>query len=220
MKYSHLSLLVVFLFTATSNTLADKKDGNPSKAPLTPKVYIKLLQNRRKDHSLLIQRMLQNDYSKNYKMISLALDKIFQVIKQSNQTLNEESYSPIADGFPVEQQIQEAVTLLIEDTCLAADIILHFPEMSQKILKKVPQWKESINWCLDFVMHFPHIIDEQIVELIDLVGQEINEDTRRTDFINPYYKKVDTEEEIPTKKTKREKKKVKKGPQLTSRSDL
>ncbi|XP_055904900.1 coiled-coil domain-containing protein 134-like [Eupeodes corollae] len=220
MKHIHTSLWVLLLCVLITTVISeDNKDEGSKKVPLTPRVYVKLLQTRRKDHTTLIQRMLQNDYSKNYKMMSLALDKIFQIIKQSNQTLTDEKYSPITDGFPVEQRVQEAVTLLIEDTCLASDIILHFPEISQKVLKKIPQWKETINWCLDFVMHYPHIIDEVIVQLIDLARQEINEDARSPDFINPYYKKVEVES-VPTKKPNRRVKKIKKGPQLSSRSEL
>lgn len=53
--------------------------------------------------------------------------------------------------------------------------------------------------------------------MLDLFIQEINEDQRTRDFVNPYYKGNKIKE---TTKSKKPKKRLKKGPQLTSRNEL
>lgn len=143
---------------------------------------------------------------------------MFKVIQQNNKTLNAQSYSPLKDGFPKNQKLlQEAVTTTLENCCLLAEAVLHFPEISYRIFNKVPfpLWKETNNWCIEFAFGLQQIIDGQTIKLMDLLAQEINIELRRADYVNPYYEtKVDNVENNKEKQKKRTKT-LKKGPQLS-----
>lgn len=87
------------------------------------------------------------------------------------------------------------------------------PDMSEKILSKDQEWKEIVDWAIQFCLTLQDVIDPKSTKMLSIVDQEINFEKRSDDYINPYR---DTPEK-PNKRTK-EKKKLKRGPQLHSAS--
>lgn len=95
------------------------------------------------------------------------------------------------------------------------------PDISYKILKKQSDWKELLNFSLNFVKHFySQIVDKKSQKMLSLFDQEINPQKRTENYQNPYYSTT----EKPTQKQggTKPKKAIRKGPQLgsSSRSDL
>lgn len=132
-------------------------------------------------------------------------------------TLHQSGYVA-STGFPTESRLQDSVALIIENICLGGDLILHFPEISYRILKKQPEWKQIFDWGTQFLNNYAHILSEQTYQMVDLFRQEVNLTKRSPDFVNPYYTKLPMSE---TKEKKRPpKKKLKRGPQLTGRVEL
>lgn len=89
--------------------------------------------------------------------------------------------------------------------------------MSEKILSKDKEWRKILNWAVQFTLSVQDVIDAKTVKMLSLVDQEINIEKRTANYINPY-REI---QPAPKKRTK-EKKKLKKGPQLHSvgRSEL
>lgn len=125
-----------------------------------------------------------------------------------------EDYST-SQGFPKTTTLMDAVTLIIENTCLMGDLVLHLPDMSEKILSKDKEWRETVNWAIRFTSNLDDIIDPKSLKMLSLFDQEINIEKRTNDYINPYREQLTTTK--PTKRIK-EKKKLKRGPQLHSTS--
>lgn len=118
------------------------------------------------------------------------------------------------------QELITALAQFLENTCLFGEIVLHFPDMSYRILKSVSDWRELMTQALNYTKAFEHILDGKSIELLGLLNQEINEDQRTDEYVNPY-REVETAETTPTKKKKKDKAKPKKGPSLTpSRNEL
>ncbi|XP_067623591.1 coiled-coil domain-containing protein 134-like [Eurosta solidaginis] len=190
------------------------QESDENKSLLTPGVYAKLFAERRKEQQLIIQKMMKSgNYEKNYKLLKIAYGKIFEIIQEKNVTLNANGYEPVRDGFPQQSTLQDAVTLTLENCCIAAESLIHFPEISYRIFnkQKLSEWKSILNWCNDFVNSMPHIIDEPSVKLMAILLEEINEEQRSADYVNPYYESRKYQE---TTKPKKQRRKLKRGPSL------
>lgn len=168
---------------------------------------------RRREHQIIIKNMLtSNNYEKNFKVLKLAYGKIFQFIRANNITITSYTYEPLRDGFAQNSDLQDAVTIVMENCCIAAESIIHFPEISYRIFgKQSSEWKLLLNWCYEFVNSFPLIIDESTVKLMSILFQEINEELRNPDYVNPYY---EARKHQGRKKENKRHKKFKKGPSL------
>lgn len=110
------------------------------------------------------------------------------------------------------------MALTLENTCLFGDLVLHMPEMSYKVLKKHEHWLELMNKCLAFTKYFyKTVVDSNTQKLLSLFDQEINPDKRSDDYVNPYYERTDSS---TLKDAKKLRKKIRKGPQLGSKTEL
>lgn len=99
---------------------------------------------------------------------------------------------------------------MLENTCLAGDIILYFPDMSFRILRQLSDWRVTINWCIAFTRQVDHIVDDLTLKMLSLFNQEVNEDERTEDYVNPYWESS-LKKTTPKPKLK---KKYKRGPSL------
>jgi hypothetical protein len=117
--------------------------------------------------------------------------------------------------FPTQNLLIEALTLILENSCLFGDLVLHFPDQSSKILKESKDWKETANWSIKFSSAFGQILDSKSIEILSLFRQEIDENVRSNDYVNPYRQPM-----TETKGLKKQKKKLSKGPQLSGRNEL
>lgn len=133
-------------------------------------------------------------------------------------------FDPAVDEFPAHNaKLVGAIAVVLENTCLLGEILLHMPDMSYRVLNALESkleinWKDLMNWCLEQTTHFnDRILDKNSQALISLVNQEINPERRTADFINPYRIGNDMPKSPKKKKTT---KTVKRGPQMVSRDEF
>lgn len=132
-------------------------------------------------------------------------------MKDNQRILLDERYSPL-DGFPTQERTIDSVVLILENTFLFGDLLLHMPDMSYKILGKRHDWRSLMNWALNFAAHFETpIFDDGSRKLLSLTDQEINADKRTADYVNPYSEDAKQTAQV---KPKQQRKKIRKGPQL------
>lgn len=115
-------------------------------------------------------------------------------------------------GFPKETESVEALGRYLENTCFFGELILHLPDVSNRILKRY-EWQNLLLQALSYSRGFVDILDQKSLELLGLLEQEIDESKRTDSYVNPYRKKA-SEKKSP-KPTKKKKTSVKRGPQLS-----
>lgn len=160
-------------------------------------------------------KIMEVDYEKQYKMMEICFDKVLKVLDDNKKHILPSFSQPA--GFPNNNSQFEALSSVLESTCLFADVILHLPEMSRKVLKKRSNWKETIDWALEFSQTLDYLTDEITKKLLKTCDYEINESKRPENYRNPYYKQKLPE---PSKDKNKTKKKLKKGPQMTNKLEL
>lgn len=155
----------------------------------------------------------EEKYEKRYKLIELGLTKIITGLEESKANLEAIEFKPKFEDFPEDPETADALAFLLENICLAGDIILHFPDMSLRILRNFPNWRQILTWCIMFTKQVDHIIDDLTLKMLDLFNQEINEDERSDDYVNPYR---ELSKKTVTTKPRRTRPKIKRGPRLSS----
>lgn len=178
---------------------------------------------QREEQKTLLRHIasLHTDYAKQYKLLQVGLLKILELLRLNRDALATDSqYDPKRDGFPRTEPLIEAVTTVLENTCLFADLVLHSPDMSAKILQRpaVRDWRALLAWSTELAEHFyATVIDANSQKMLGLFDQEINAERRQPDYVNPY--RV-SEKPATSNKTKKAKRKIPKGPQMTNRNEL
>lgn len=158
--------------------------------------------------------------------LTLLLFHLIQILEETQNRLRASKYDPLVSKFPTQDtRLIDAITVTLENTCLFGEIILHNPDISDRILESrqnAPDWRDLINWCIKFTRQFnDRILDAKAQELLYLAEQEINPDKRTENFINPYRRsKADAENTDATKKKKKKAKKLPKGPQMVTRDEF
>lgn len=145
-----------------------------------------------------------------------------QILQQTQTILKTSEYDPLVEKFPTNNnQLFDAITVTLENTCLFGEIVLHNPDISYRVLdswENGSTWKDLVNWCIKFARHFnDRIIDENSQKLLWLTEQEINPEMRTADFTNPYRS---TTEASDTKTKKKKPKKSEKGPRMVTRDEF
>lgn len=169
---------------------------------------------RREEHKTLLDHFQRTEkYERKFKLLEIGVNQILTILRDNRQKMVQEDYAA-SRGFPTTTTLIDAFTLIVENTCLIGDMILHMPDMSEKILAKDRDWKDTLNWAVQFTQSVPDVIDAKTVRMLSLVDQEINIEKRTNDYTNPY-REVESTSAQPKKRTK-EKKKLKRGPQLHS----
>lgn len=116
-----------------------------------------------------------------------------------------------------------ALSSILENTALFGDIILHLPDISQRILKAQQNLNSTIHWSLNFANRTRHLLDKSTITMIRLVEQELNITERDPNYFNRYRSAAHSDERENDSKvtaTKKKKKqsakrdKRKKGPQI------
>lgn len=149
------------------------------------------------------------DYEKRYKIFDMAFTNILKMLEVEQDFLTKIKHTE--NILPSNPHEFKAVTTVLENICVIGEIVLHFPEMSYKILEGFPRWREQVEFAKTIADQYLFVYEPSTVEMLNLFNQEINPDQRTDDFINPYA--IPTEDNKP-KKAKKDKKKKKKGPAL------
>lgn len=140
-------------------------------------------------------------------------------------------YDPLVDKFPVaDKRLADSIVVNLQNVCLFGEILLHTPDISYLVLDKLRigdpaakkprvEWKPLIEWCLKYAKYFYNrIVDTKSQELLFLLDQDLHPDRRTPDYINPYRGSINRDT-LKQNKVK-QKKKLKKGPQLAGRDEL
>uniref|UniRef100_A0A182UR61 Erk and jnk pathways n=1 Tax=Anopheles merus TaxID=30066 RepID=A0A182UR61_ANOME len=180
---------------------------------INEKVYANIFVRKREEHKLLVNHLQSiEDYSKRYKLMKLGIDEILRIIREEGGKLRGNQITAESE-FPKLQELINALAQFLENTCLFGEMVLHFPDMSYRILKGVSEWRTLMTDALNYTKTFVKILDEKSIELLGLLNQEINEDQRTPEYVNPYREGAQqTELAKPKQKSKS---KPKKGPSLS-----
>ena len=163
---------------------------------------------------------------KRTKMLTAMTTKMFQVLTNSRITLESSGIAQAVEELPKDAKIKDALALVIENTCLASEILLNFPNYLHLALNSDKDANSVFRWSLTFSHGIvsESLVDEHTKKLLKLALMELNVLPRDDNYHNPYVqegkptKKLDFVDKLPQPK-KKEKKKIPKGPRL-SRSDL
>lgn len=175
-----------------------------------------------------VKQLQSLDPEKQTKLLEAMITQMLSVLTKSRSKLLEGGYEVQGGGLPTDQSMREALALVVENTCLASDLLLRFPHFMHKKLKSNQELDATYKWALGFTQEMAQsLLDVSAVRLMDLALQEMGLIERSDDYVNPY-KKEDSGKRGEPKKLKfadppepkkREKKKFNKGPRL-SRSEL
>lgn len=216
--------------TEDAKNPAEAKDGNKSTTISLSKkdIYKAGLRLKRAEQVAAVKLMMKiEDYAKQYKMVKLVLEKIFQMLSSSKLEITQSSYIP-GQEFPKEEKELEALAHVIENTAFFGDILLRIPDITHSIYKSKKEWRLLVHWSVGFCNE-TGIFDGTSEELLSLVAQELRLVPRDPNYVNPYKaefqlqelmkKKKEEMEKQEKKKANKAKSKKRKGPRL-SRTDL
>lgn len=148
-----------------------------------------------------------------------------QILQETRNIIEISKFDATIDKFPAKnKRLNEAITVTLDNICLFGEIILHFPDMSYRVLRAIDAnsdassgvpWRDLINWSVEYAAHFyDRIIDPKGQQLLSLLDQEINPERRTDDYINPYRSVDSAAFSTKDQHKKKPKKVLKKGPQL------
>ena len=184
-----------------------------------------LFQQKRIHQLSAVKQLLNMNPQNQVKMLDSMLSKMKQVLIESKTLLTSVSMQLSEGKLPSEQKDKSALALVLENVCLASDILLRFPNYMQKKLGSDKELDTMYKWGLGFVNEtVSYVMDKPTQRLFFLAGQEIELIVKDKDYVNPY-KRVDAEpkkimfKDTDPVVTKKPRKKLKKGPRL-SRSEL
>ncbi|XP_071445349.1 coiled-coil domain-containing protein 134-like isoform X2 [Hetaerina americana] len=185
----------------------------------------RLYRRRRVEQLEAVKSLLElPEYEKQYKMVIMIAEKVYNVIESSRVTLESSGYIPGAQ-FPKDENVRDALSNILENTALLGDVLLHLPDITHAILAYNYEWTVMFRWSIGFCNE-TMLMDPKTVKMINLVAQELNITDRDPSYVNPYRKDAKLEKqtsshvEIKTSK-KKKRKDIRKGPSLSSpRTDL
>lgn len=155
-------------------------------------------------------------------MIMMMAEKVFAIIQESRALIESSYFIPGVSQFPVDGNVKDALSNILENTALFGEIILRFPDIAAMVLKTNNNWDILLQWSIAFSSQVRYLLDKSTIKLLHLLSQELNHVERDPNYINPYRKvqKESSHEETKENKKKRKKKEIKKGPRLTSHLEL
>lgn len=164
-----------------------------------------------------------NSYEKQFSMIVVLAKKIFSVIESSRVLLEASDYIPGSSPFPSDETIRDALSNILENTALFGEIVLRFPEITHTVLSSNNDWSILYKWSISFTHLNNNLLDKSTITLINLVSQELSYVEKDPNYRNPYRRNSNESnnnnvQQISVKKKK--KKEVKKGPRMSSHTEL
>ncbi|KAL1403354.1 hypothetical protein pipiens_005703 [Culex pipiens pipiens] len=207
-----LASLVIGTVSVSGGEVASKNAEN--KLIITDKIYSNIFVRKREEHKLVVKHLLSTeDYAKRFDLLKLALKEIIRVIQEDGENLRN---NDLAEGsaLPKNPELVDSLARYLENTCFFGELVLHFPDMSYRILKGVDGWRDLLIRALEYTRSFVNILDQKSLEMLGLLEQEIDEGNRTDSYVNPYRERAN--ESSKSKETKKKKKaNIKKGPQLS-----
>ena len=186
--------------------------------------FIKLFQQKRLHQLTAIKQLLNMSPTNQVKLLDSMLSKMTSVFTESQSVLTSSSLDISQGKLPIEQKDRTALALILENTCLASDILLRFPDYMLRKLAKDKDFDVMYKWGLGFINEtVSYVMDDATKRLFFLAAQELHFESNEQDsnYVNPYKKpkvepkKIMFTENPPSKPEKKPKKKIKKGPRMT-----
>ncbi|OXU24112.1 hypothetical protein TSAR_010126 [Trichomalopsis sarcophagae] len=181
-------------------------------------LFKRLFVKRRKEHLEAVRNLRQMDsYERQYKMIDVLAEKMFDFIESKKpllENLTEADLRSVSFAVDANNDVQDAITSVLENVALFGDVVLNLPDITQRILKIQPRWNATMRWSFDFLNRTKDLLDKSTLEMIELALQELNITDRSPNYFNPNRignkPSRSKEPKLATKKEKR-----KKGPTMT-----
>ncbi|XP_015436778.1 PREDICTED: coiled-coil domain-containing protein 134-like [Dufourea novaeangliae] len=197
----------------------ESRNGGSSENKVYEELFKKSFVHQRREHADAVKRLERIDnYERLYKMIMVLGEKMIDVIESSKSLIEDANFNPDDRLLPRNVTVQSALSTVLENTALFGDIVLHFPEVSHRVLKMQPKWSSAISWSVNFTSRSGHFLDEKTIALIGLVAQELNITERKPGYSNPYQRSARFQEpnkEAMKTKGSSKKEKRKRGPRIT-----
>lgn len=157
------------------------------------------------------------NYELRFNLVTVGLDKIYEIIQHNRGLLEKETEAE-------KNQITEAKMILIENTCLLMDMIVNFSHANvvYQVFKKLKnkEWLGDLLWSLKFTEKYLDLLDELTTKEYEFVKENLskimNEEPLPEYLLENSVKAfLASEEKVQEFKRQKEKRKLKKGPQLT-----
>ena len=143
-----------------------------------------------------------------------------QVLSASQADLDSSGYSASVTDMH-STVFKNRVSLVLENVCLACDLLLRLPDKMHSRLKAANNWAAVFKWGIGFSSR-SGFLEETSVKLLSLCSQELGLVDRDPAYVNPYRAvkaPVKKFEDPPPPAAKKERLKIKKGP-ILSNSEL
>ncbi|XP_001608011.2 coiled-coil domain-containing protein 134 [Nasonia vitripennis] len=225
-----VGVIVVALALLGAPTARARDDVEPIAEEETParenlnsvnrELFKRLFVKRRKEHLEAVRNLRQMDsYERQYKMINVLADKMFDLIESKKPLLEnftEADLRSVSFAVDAKNDVQDAISSVLENVALFGDVVLNLPDITQRILKTQPRWNATMRWSFDFLNRTKDLLDKSTLEMIELALQELNITDRSPNYFNPNRignKPSRSSNKEPKLATKKEK--GKKGPTMT-----
>ncbi|VEN59852.1 unnamed protein product [Callosobruchus maculatus] len=200
------------------------QDDISSESKKAEQLYIKLFKRQRAEQLDAIKNFqkVSNGKHERKSMLQLMSEKIFQVIQKSRASIESSPFIPGISEFPLDRDIQDLLSNILENTALFSEIVLRFPDIAASLLKSNNEWNITLQWSIAFCNQMKYLLDSSTIKLLSLASQELNYIPRDPDFLNPYRKDKKPQVTLGDLKSVKKKKKkiVKKGPRLSTHVEL
>lgn len=177
--------------------------------------FKKMFMQKRIEQFSAVKNILKLDETKRKVLLDQITTKLFQVLSSGRVDL--ENLGFVAGGTPFSSgPTMEKVALVLENTCLASDLLMRLPDETSDRLKANNAWDSVFKWAINFSSE-TGFLDESSQMLLNLASQELGLIEKQPNYINPYRKEkkpVKKFEDPPAKK-KKEKKKLQRGPRMS-----
>ena len=110
--------------------------------------FIKLFQQKRLHQLTAIKQLLNMSPTSQLKLLDSMLSKMTSVFTESQSVLTSSSLDISQGKLPTEQKDRTALALVLENTCLASDILLRFPDYMLRKLAKDKDFDVMYKWGL------------------------------------------------------------------------
>jgi len=197
------SLLLVLKFVAFLTLGEVAQDGNLE-------TFQKLFMAKRVEQLAAVKNVLKLEDDKMKIFLDQITLKLFQVLASSHADKN------LKFQMDESGKISEKASLILENVCLASDLLLRLPDQMSKLLKETKERQEVFKWAVTSSIE-SNLLDESSLKLLNLASQEMGFVEKDPNYINPYKipKKPAKRFEEPPPPKKKERKSLKKGPRMT-----
>lgn len=172
--------------------------------------FQKLFMAKRIEQLSAVKNILKLEDQKRRILLDQITAKLFQVLSSGK------SDPELGAKIASETAVPEQASLILENTCLASDLLLRLPDQMHRMIKKVEDRVSVFKWAVDFSLE-TGLLDESSIKLLSLASQELGLVERDPNYVNPYRveKKPAKRFEEPPPPKKKERKKIKKGPRMS-----